>query len=125
MIKTIRKVNLVGKFFLHETMDNLAMNNFEMDLIQDYHKKQFDEFDKDKIDDDYYLCSLANMRRIALSESPSQSFFKVYSLIIVELNNSTFLLIDGTNSEPAVILVFLLILILLFYYAVHRWIYMC
>ena len=57
-------------------------------------------------DDDLYLCQLANQRRLALASSPSQSNFRVYALIIVEINDESGTIqriIDGTNSEQGYI----------------------
>ena len=73
--------------------------------MEDYHKSQFNLFEGD-IDDDKALCAVANERRVRLFDSPTQSNFRVYALLIVEVKsencNPKRYLIDGANSEPGV-----------------------
>lgn len=59
---------------------------------------------KEEIENDLNLVILANKMRLLLPSSPSQSFFRVYSLIIISINNnSETLIIHGTNSEASYI----------------------
>ena len=79
--------------------------------MEEYHRIQFASIDEDKISDDTYLCELANQRRIKLYSSPTQSFFRVYALIICLIPNESktdsgtnlkYFLIDGANCEQGV-----------------------
>ena len=59
---------------------------------------------KEEIENDVNLVILANKMRLLLPTSPSQSFFRVYALIIISINNdSETLIIHGTNSEASYI----------------------
>jgi len=52
------------------------------------------------ISDDVALITYCNERKQQLSASPSQSFFRVYALLIVEDEKKELSIIEGTNTEP-------------------------
>lgn len=57
--------------------------------------------------DDIELISIANKKRILLSESPSQSDFRVYCILVIECNGKM-IFIDG-NLELSLSLFYLFI----------------
>lgn len=77
--------------------------------MEEYHRLQFSNFEEQHLGDDIYLCELANTRRQKLFSSPTQSFFRVYALLIVSIPSGTgkaakesLYLVDGANSEQGV-----------------------
>lgn len=80
--------------------------------MEEYHRYQFSHFEEQHLNDDIYLCELANSRRKKLYSSPTQSFFRVYALLIVSIPSATtaagkspkesLYLVDGANSEQGV-----------------------
>ena len=64
-------------------------------------------------DDDKGWIDQVNKRRLALPSSPSQSNFRVYCIMIVQIKdengNHKFVTIDGTNGEPGKLLLTALI----------------
>lgn len=80
--------------------------------MEEYHRVQFSNFEEQHLSDDIYLCQLANCRRQKLYSSPTQSFFRVYALLVVSIPSSTttegkitkesLYLVDGANSEQGV-----------------------
>lgn len=45
------------------------------------------------------LVKLCNQKRLALPSAPTQSGFRVYCLLLVQLNGKDLLIIEGTNGE--------------------------
>ena len=63
---------------------------------------QFEVIDLLLLNDDKKLCQIANKRRLELYDSPSQSNFRVFALVIIDLCGLLYQ-IEGTNSEPCYI----------------------
>lgn len=63
---------------------------------------QFKAIDHTLASNNNKLCELANQRRRELIDSPFQSHFRVYALLIIKLN-AVYYQIEGTNSEPSYI----------------------
>lgn len=94
--------------------------------MEEYHRTQFSNFEEQYLSDDIYLCELANTRRQKLYSSPTQSFFRVYALLIVSIQSGTgkalkesLYLVDGANAEQGVSIKFFIYSLIYFLTLYH------